>query len=506
MAWNRDESERRVREHLDTMGEIEIKPYTREMDLDNLSETCCRSIFGAHVYAEIRNLSDLVGQRTTKAERQELIQVTHIYQREVDRVATALGAERIVFQGGRAHMLVHHPIEDAEGIADRAAMLQLTLDRMGEVFNEEFADVADLVIRSGADMGPVIGTRNGTRGDRELLFIGNAANRAAKLLVPGTAPRRVTTTVADELDGDLAEFLVADGEHYKLTRPPAARLQKLLDERGITWSPEACRERLRADRDAFPADKAGLWSATFKIDFHDLSYSKSRLASAAMLFGDVSGFTAYIESAETDEETRDALRAFHAIRKEMAEVVRKDFAGVRVQFQGDRVEAIFNLPVDDPDGVSDEAVRAAIGLQSSFEHVLKALLPQITSLGLAVGARRGDTIAARLGTRGNRDRICLGPDVLRAEHNEERVEKQEIGISENVRDHLADDLAEQFVWTPSKGCHVATGLDQPKLDLLGIGAVLNAGKPIYVASSGVVSTTANGGRVVQPSATHPKGR
>jgi class 3 adenylate cyclase len=223
-----------------------------------------------------------------------------------------------------------------------------------------------------------------------------------------------------------------------------------------------------------------------------------------MLFGDVSGFTAYIESAETDDEKRDALRALHAIRKEMAQVVRKDFDGVRVQYQGDRVEAIFILPIDDDAGISDEAVHAAISLQSSFEHVLKPLLPQIADLGLAVGVSRGDTIVARLGTRGNRDRICLGPDVLRAERNEEHIEKFEIGISENVRDHLADDLAEQFVWEAGKKCHVATGVDDGKLELLGIGADLNAGQKVYVAAAGSVSTREAVGRAVQPSASHAK--
>ena len=63
MAWNREESDRRVRKHLDEMGEIEIKPYTREMDLDNLTETRCRSIHGAHVYAAIRNRAALVGMQ-----------------------------------------------------------------------------------------------------------------------------------------------------------------------------------------------------------------------------------------------------------------------------------------------------------------------------------------------------------------------------------------------------------------------------------------------------------
>lgn len=501
MPWNYDTSLDRVQKHLDGMGEIEVVPYTREMDLEGLSETRCRDIFGAHVYGEIRNLSVLVSQRTTKPERQELIQATQIYQREVARIAEKLGAERIVFQGGRAHLLVHHPVADAAGIAKIAVLLQMVLDGFGVAFNTEFDNLEDAEIRSGADMGSAIGTRNGTAGDRELLFIGPAANHAAKLLAPGTAPRRLTKAIADVLPDDLASYVVEDGDTFKLTRPTASALADLLAKYEIDWTADGCAERLAGDRDLFPAASAGLWGTDKKIDFDALSYSTSRLVAGATLFGDVSGFTAYVDSAKTDAEKADALRALHAVRKEMAEVVKKDSAGVRVQFQGDRVEAIFSLPADDAAGVSDEAVRAAVGLQSSFEEVLKKLLPQISGLGLAVGISRGDTIAARLGERAHRDRILLGEEVLRAERNEERVGKNQIGISANVHDHLSTELAAEFGWDAASGCYVATGLDQAKLDLAEAAKAVAAGKPLYIEGP-TVTAVPTAGRAIQPAASH----
>jgi hypothetical protein len=505
MAWNYDTSYERVKAHLDGMGEIEIKPYTREMDLASLTETRCRDIFGAHIYGEIRNLSALISKRTTKAERQDLIQATHLFQREVAQIATAVDAERIHFQGGRAHLLVHHPINDADGIAKKAVLLQLVLDRFGVVFNEEFPDLEDVEIRSGADMGNAIGTRNGTDGDRELLFLGAPANYAAKLLAPGAAPRRLTKVIADALPDDLAALTDVDGETFKLRRPTAAELQVLLDKYGVDWTPEACQMRLQDDRIQFPADKAELWKTTSRIRFDDLSYTNSKLVAAATLYGDVAGFTAYIDGATTDEKKREALRAFHAIRREMARVVKDDYNGVRVQFQGDRVQGLYHLPTDDEAGVSEEAVRAAVGLQSSFEEVLKTLLPEIADLGLAVGVSRGDTIAARLGERAHRDRICLGADVLRAERNEERVEKNEIGISANVRDHLGEDLADQFVWDDGKGCYVALGLTQSKLDLAEGAKALRAGQPVFVGA-GTVSAIPSAGRAIRPAASHGPSR
>lgn len=501
MAWNYDVSLDRVQKHLDSMGEIEVLPYTREMDLEGLSETRCRDILGSHIYAEIRNLSTLVSERVTKAERQELIQATHIYQREVAYITAAVGAERIVFQGGRAHLLVHHPVADPAGIAKKAVLLQLVLDRFGQVFNTEFDNLDDAEIRSGADMGNAIATRNGTSGDRELLFIGPAANHAAKLLAPDAALRRLTKVIAEVLPDDLAAYVVEDGDTFKLNRPTRSALADLLTKYKVDWTEDECAERLAGDRDLFPATSAGLWGTDKKIDFDALSYSTSRLVAAATLFGDVSGFTAFVDSAETDADKADALRSFHAIRKEMAEVVKKDSAGVRVQFQGDRVEAIYSLPADDEAGVSDEAVRAAVGLQSSFEKVLKKLLPKISGLGLAVGISRGDTIAARLGERAHRDRILLGEEVLRAERNEERVGKNQIGISKNVRDHLSTELADEFEWDAASGCYVATGLDQDKLDLAEAAKAVAAGKPLYVAGP-TITAVPTIGRAIQPAASH----
>jgi class 3 adenylate cyclase len=339
-------------------------------------------------------------------------------------------------------------------------------------------------------MGEAIGTRNGTSGDRELLFIGPAANKAAKLL-PDGGDRRLTKAIRDVLADDVAAFVEADGETFKIRRPTEEELATLLEDHHIDWSVSAAHKRLDEDLELFPAEKAGLFGASDRVDFDELSYTRSRLVEAATLFGDMSGFTAYVDGLRTDDERREAVRALHAIRKEMARVVKDDYQGVRVQYQGDRVEGVFNVPVDDAEGFSSEAVDAAIGLQSSFELVLKDLLPQIADLGIAVGVSQGTTIAARLGQRAHRDRICLGEEVLRAERNEEHVEKQEIGISGNVRDNLEDDVAEQFKWDEAKQCHVAKGLTHEKLALAKDAKAFNLGKEAFVRSTpaGPVITT-----------------
>jgi Adenylate and Guanylate cyclase catalytic domain len=500
MPWNYQTSTDRVRTYLDNLGEIEIEDLDREMDLDNLTPTKCRKIYGAHVYGEIRNLATAVNDSTV--DRKNLIQAVHVYQREVARIAAAVGGVLIAFQGGRAHVLIYRPIRDAGKIAAKAIDLQLILDRFGIVFNEEFTNLTDLRIQSGADIGDAIGTRNGMDGDREKLFLGRPANHAAKLL--GTA---VNMRLTDEMMGAIPadkEGLASenlDGA-WKLRRVTVDELAEILEGDGIDWSPEDARKRIRDDKTAFPAADVGLSAAKQLIKFDDLSFYNSKEIAGATVYGDVSGFTAYIDAADTTEKLRAALREFHAIRHEMARVVRTDYDGIRIQFQGDRVQGLFHTPVDSADGFCTEAVNAAIGLQSSFELVLKEQLPNIASLGIAVGVSQGETIATKLGERGHRDRICLGSDVLRAEQNEERVGKQDVGISANVRDHLENDLAERFVWNTEANCYVAHGLDHNKLSLSKASSLYEGAAPVFIRSGTTVTGQAEGARKVTPSTTY----
>lgn len=116
----------------------------------------------------------------------------------------------------------------------------------------------------------------------------------------------------------------------------------------------------------------------------------------------------------------------------MATVLKCDFNGLRIQFQGDRVQGLFHLPKNEEQDIAVEAVRAAVGLQSSMEHTVKAAMPDAKNLQLAVGIDLDTTLVSNLGARAHRDRICLGESVENAAANEERCSGGQIGISERI--------------------------------------------------------------------------
>jgi class 3 adenylate cyclase len=511
MAWNYKVSKARIEQHLANMGEIEIKKLTRDADLDSLlSETCCRQIYGAHVYAHVSNFSAMASKEIEdENDYKGFIRAMHLYQREVARIVEKDGifdGVRIHFQGAKLHALFFRPIDDSETISTRAVLLQLVLkDFLSSVFNPAFLDCGDFRVAGGADIGDAIGTRNGTRGDRELLFLGAPANHAAKI-ISSHGRLRITDRVYEALPNELQEICdPAQGEKgiYQIQAVSQARLDELLEEYGVGWHREASKKRIENDKEQFPISDIAYGSATQLIDIDELSIRRNKRVIAASIFGDVTGFTAHIDAADTDDKRREALEQFHAIRKEMAAIVRTDYGAIRVQFQGDRVQAIVHLPKDEDAGISEKAVDIAIGLQSSLEKSLKDCLSGIGKLHLAAGVDLGETLVTKLGTRGHRDRICIGAPVEAAASCEERCEGKEIGISKAVYEALPDRQKNHFIYSQERRCYLATDLTADKVERAEKASVYGASSHVYVtagtAGIAVSSKESSSARPVVPS-------
>jgi class 3 adenylate cyclase len=501
MSWDYDESLERIRRHLDIMGEIEVEKLTREADLGNmLSEAKCREVFGAHVYVGVTNFAKLASEGAySEDDYKRLIRSIHLYQREVSRIVEndeMFDGLRVHFQGPKLHALFYRPIDDGEELASRAVLLQLVLkDFVASVFNPAFPGYDPFKIAGGADIGDTIGTRNGSRGDRELLFLGRAANRAAKIL-SSAGCLRIIRDVYAALPDDLQEICEEVKDNlYRVTAVSQGKLDELLGARGISWNREKSAERIEEDKKKFPLKNISYSAASKLIDIDYLSIHNNKKVLAASVFADVSGFTAYVDAAETEEDKKEALRVFHAIRKEFATVVKKDYEGIRVQYQGDRVQALFHLPKDDEEEIVAEAVEAAVGLQSSIEHTIKEALPEAEDLGLAVGVDVGTTLVSKLGARGHRDRICVGAPVESAAVLEERSGGSRIAVTSRAYEVLPENLSEYFSYDSASRCYVADGLTMEKLDRAKLAKELKLGR------SALITTTAAGALILGVGAT-----
>ncbi len=490
MSWNYNTSLNRVQAHLDGMGEIEIEKLVRDADLQSLlSETCCREIFGAHVYVDVPNFSDLATMTAQGDDYRRVIQALHLYEREVARIVegeNVFDGVRIHFQGAKLHALFFRPIDNSLEIATRAVLLQMVLRHFVHcVFNPEFPKLPNLSVSGGADIGNAIGTKNGHSGDRELLFLGAPANYAAKILT-GTDALRITDAVYTALPESLKPYFTGMEDDrlnvvvYEMDSIPLEEMDALLEEHGIEWDSDASLQRLKDDKAIYPLNQIEYSDAEVLIDMDSLGITNNKRVEAASVFGDVSGFTAYIDKAKTEEERKTSLRVLHAIRKEMAAIVKHDFDGIRVQFQGDRVQALFHLPKGDEKRIAARAVDTAIALQSSMELVIKPLLPEAKALGMAVGSSIGTTFVSKLGTRGHRDRICMGDAVEDAATYQEGSAGGEIAVPSHIHEHLEEELQKLFVWSRDRGLYIATNLTQDKVERARKAGLFK--QTVYVAS------------------------
>lgn len=126
---------------------------------------------------------------------------------------------------------------------------------------------------------------------------------------------------------------------YAMNAVSTEEMDELREEHGIAWDRAASLQRLKDDKLIYPLNRIKYSDAETLIDIDSLGITNNKRVLAASVFGDVSGFTNYIDSAG-DDDVKTALRVLHAIRKEMSAILRHDFSGVRVQFQGDRVQAL----------------------------------------------------------------------------------------------------------------------------------------------------------------------
>ena len=91
---------------------------------------------------------------------------------------------------------------------------------------------------------------------------------------------------------------------------------------------------------------------------------------------------------------------------------------------------------------------------------------------------------SNLGTRGHRDRICLGEPVEDAAAAEERCSGQETGISKRVYDALPERLKKHFKHNADRRCYVAESLTADKVEQAEKASSVYGGRaPVYVKTA-----------------------
>ena len=170
------------------------------------------------------------------------------------------------------------------------------------------------------------------------------------------------------------------------------------------------------------------------------------------------------------------------------------------------MQALFHLPKNDDAAFLKKAIEAAAGLQSSMEYTLKQCFPEAGGLGIAIGIDLDVTLVSKIGTRGQRDRICIGTGVENAARTQEKSNGGEVSLTPRAFQVLDALLQRQFTLDKTRNLYVATKFYSDRFERAAKAAVYCVGGPVTVQSASKTVTVTHGeeagGRQVFPSKTY----
>jgi class 3 adenylate cyclase len=450
-SWNKDTASKRLDTRIAelTLADIEIKEFVRETDLTNLPRNVAYRIDGVHLYADILNLRDML--RVTEAEgetcHRRTLRFLNLHYRAVHRILQRVDAIFVDFHNQRLHSVVAKPYESEKDRVNRAVALgQLIIEVLAQT--GEDADHPAAKVRVGIDSGLALAVNNGRRGHREPLFLGEPANRAAKRATGGSSVGIFLTNKARKVIG-LSEVqneaTTALTSEEVISCQKKAKLDLKADEIVKEW---------KDDLKSNPIGSFEFKSHTppfSTLDIEELSVKNSRRQSAATIYADLDGFTAYVaKNVTVDAAAKHVVRTLHVLRSELDAVLHTDFAGRKVRFIGD---CVHGLTVEGTAQTSDEKetisnmTLCAGAMRSSFKLALTKLLnsgTDATSLGLGIGFEYGPMNVTRLGMKGELVRCSVSRGVLAAEQEQSRCSGAETAIGSTAYSSGSDAVRSIF--------------------------------------------------------------
>jgi class 3 adenylate cyclase len=435
---------------------------------------------GVHVYARLSNYDDyrLENGAETEASHKRALAFLHLLYGAMDRIVQDFGAQRIDYHGARLHCVVVDPVENEAARVLKALALAQALQGLVRLANQEIARFQyDPRLKIGVDTGKCVAINDGKGCEQEPLFLGAAANYAAKLadgdgegIFPSNRVRAIVgaAPLYRGLEDERSVPLGAAQLREFRTRayiggfdlPPNLlgdenQLNRLITE----WRSDIREQRAAtggADTFRFHVHTPPLRS----IDYNELSPANSIRMAVASIFADLDGYTAYIDQCMRTGRAGEAVRALHVLRGEFHNVLREDFESRKVRYIGDCMHGVlaFGTPsfIDLPLTVR-EAVKCAAGLQGSFE-IIQQRLGDLDDLGLATGIEVGDTPISRIGIRGERSvRVASSTATIQSQCEQERIVGSGIALGPVAYSHLSLSARRFF---PSRR------YDQPHYDTL----------------------------------------
>lgn len=441
MPWSYETAKSRIRKLIDSAPRVDVQKFrddymplyeARKVAVAAGKEKASPPLFDLpkgravivdtiQIYITMTNYEDyrLSEGRETPESQADACAFLHLHYGACDRLAEKSDAQRVDFHGPRMHAVVLGQSEGGVTQDDILKAFEFVRDfrQVAKEANENLAGSRfKAEFRVGVDIGTCVAINNGNGLESEPMFLGSAANHAAKLADGNEAGIYLSDRVRNLLElpivGSVLEGVMPLDEQrfasFLALRDQiieASGFAKSYQVRDIleSWQGEVLAKSVidpRLPNFVFHHAEPPL----SEIQYDKLYPSNSVRMELVSVFADLSGYTAYIDEAVAKGEIADAVTALYVMRQEFQNVVEDDFGGRKVRFIGDCIHAVLaegsSIATDAKASVVS-SLKCAGGLRSSFE-VCRSELEGIDSLGLAIGVEFGPTPVTRVGIRGLR--------------------------------------------------------------------------------------------------------
>jgi class 3 adenylate cyclase len=425
------------------VGDIEVVKLRADNSLQGISLKKAYRVHAAHCYVEIPNSVELMKSTEQEGVRahQRFLRFLHIFQRIVALVVQKTDVTKVDFQNQRLHFIVYRPFDDerkriaiAVAVADLLQNLLLSANGLHQ-------ELEDAVISIGIDSGEALAVHNGTKGDRELLFLGEPANEAAKIL--GERSGIFLTNNARTSFNSKWEV-----EKPRQTSLTSKQIEECTQLAGFSLNQEKLCAAWKAELKDTPLKDFEFSRATpplKDLNLENLTPKNSKRMEMAVIFADIDGFTRYVREHMDDENAPETIRLLHVVRKELRDVL-NDFGGKKIRYIGDCMFGVLaegTAKTTNLEETVSKAVQCAGAMRDAF-GVIQEVVTEAKQMGLAIGVELGPTSLTRLGLKPGRDRCGAGCSVLEAETQQRACSGVETALGPSALKSAAESIKSLF--------------------------------------------------------------
>lgn len=267
-----------------------------------------------HAYVDFPKLPDVMsalGGDTEDGHAKSLQLVSSLYVGS-DRLTDDTDVARVDYHIGRVHIVRARPLNNpctSKDVAEVASLCK-SIGALGVQLIMDFTGIRRFAVyRAGVDTGPCAAWDDGDRDGNEVVFVGSPANHAAKL-ASGNKGGIYLTTAAIRLLSGREEHLAAgytrgvaaynfSDELSSVPEDLRESYETYVTDDRYNFGLAQARKALNEDNSVKEFKFSKIHLPLSDLKFSDLSPSLSKRSAMTVMFADVAGFTAFVDSVFT---------------------------------------------------------------------------------------------------------------------------------------------------------------------------------------------------------------